>query len=166
MGNKTFLNNFANELPTLDEFNEKYCKECGTQQCYGVYDELWREGCKIWRELQQTKQNNTMKNAIELIADERKRQIEKEGWTPEHDAEHIEGELANAAATYAMAPDVRDTLTALIPECEIENVPPTWPWDKHWWKPSPDDRIKELVKAGALIVAEIERLLQTKESNS
>lgn len=33
-----------------------------------------------------------------------------------------------------------------------------WPWDKSWWKPTPDDRIRELIKAGALIAAEIDRL--------
>ena len=41
------------------------------------------------------------KTGIELIADERKRQIEVEGWTAEHDAEHYESELAYAAAVYA-----------------------------------------------------------------
>jgi hypothetical protein len=33
-----------------------------------------------------------------------------------------------------------------------------WPWDKGWWKPTPDNRIRELEKAGALIAAEIDRL--------
>ena len=33
-----------------------------------------------------------------------------------------------------------------------------WPWDLEWFKPSPYDRIRELVKAGALIAAEIDRL--------
>lgn len=32
------------------------------------------------------------------------------------------------------------------------------PWDNEWWKPSPDDRKRELVKAGALIAAAIDRL--------
>jgi hypothetical protein len=32
-----------------------------------------------------------------------------------------------------------------------------WPWDQDWWKPSPDP-IRNLVKAGALIAAEIDRL--------
>ena len=38
---------------------------------------------------------------VELIAQERERQIEKEGWTAEHDADHTEGQLAKAAACYA-----------------------------------------------------------------
>lgn len=97
-----------------------------------------------------------MKTAIELITEERERQITQEGWTLEHDDEqHAPGELACAAATYAMPPDsmIRDSSVYSPSE-----VPGTWPWAKEWWKPSPDNRIKELVKAGALIVAEIEKL--------
>lgn len=36
-----------------------------------------------------------------------------------------------------------------------------WPWDAKWWKPS-DDPIKNLVKSGALIAAEIDRLQNIK----
>lgn len=39
---------------------------------------------------------------VELIAEERKRQIEAEGWTPQHDAQHKADELAIAAACYAL----------------------------------------------------------------
>ena len=41
-----------------------------------------------------------MKTGIELIAEERHRQIEKEGWTPEHDDQHNAGDLVHAAAAY------------------------------------------------------------------
>lgn len=34
-----------------------------------------------------------------------------------------------------------------------------WPWATDWWKPS-DDPITNLVRAGALIAAEIDRLLR------
>lgn len=105
------------------------------------------------------------KDGIAIIAEERKRQQEI-GWTLEHDQEHKDSELANAAATYTMDPDVREGLISLMPETLFDNVPPTWPWDKEWWKPTPDDRIKELAKAGALIAAEIDRLLKIKESKS
>lgn len=101
-------------------------------------------------------------NGIELIAAERQRQIEQEGWTPEHDAGHGEGELAEAAACYAMPERARQ-----IPvegETDLENGATSgvssvlWPWDESYWKPTPNDRIRELVKAGALIAAEIDRL--------
>lgn len=101
-----------------------------------------------------------MKTAIEMIADERKRQIEEEGWTPEHDDSlNSDGELGNAAACYAMSEDTRDTETF---DNRILNC--VWPWQRRWFKPTPDDRIRELVKAGAMIVAAIEQL-QRKESN-
>jgi hypothetical protein len=42
-----------------------------------------------------------MATGIELIAAERKRQIEAKGWTYEHDDAHEEGELIAAAVCYA-----------------------------------------------------------------
>ena len=86
---------------------------------------------------------------IELIAAERQRQIEEEKWGAEHDEMHDGGELALAAASYAI-PDSERGIGIKLPQY--------WPWDYKWWKPSPDNRIKELTKAGALIAAEIDRL--------
>ena len=40
-----------------------------------------------------------------------------------------------------------------------------WPWDEKWFKRSPDNRRLELIKAAALIIAEIERL-DRKESRA
>ena len=95
-----------------------------------------------------------MKNGIELIAEERQRQIAEEGWTPEHDDEHSTGELALVASFYAMAEQQR--LEELITD---SITPPTgFPWDAEWWKPTPENRVRELQKAGALIAAEIDRL--------
>lgn len=94
-------------------------------------------------------------NGAELIAQERKRQVEEEGWTPEHDAEHADGALACAAACYAVPAERRDLYLGQ----HFLGHPSTWPWSTDWWKPTPDDRRKELVKAGALIAAEIDRLL-------
>lgn len=88
-----------------------------------------------------------MKTGIELIAEERQRQVEVEGWTPEHDAEHTDDELAKVAAVYAAPGRLRSRVRI-------------WPedWD---FKPTPNDRIRELQKAGALIAAEIDRLLNS-----
>jgi len=104
-----------------------------------------------------------MKTGIEIIAEERQRQINVEGWTAEHDLQHADNELANAGATYAMDSDCRDALMHLAYDCELLGIPPTWPWDEKWYKPTPDDRIKELAKAGALIAAEIDRLNKIRE---
>ena len=49
-----------------------------------------------------------MRTGIELIQEERTRQVQEEGWTPEHDEEHGDGELALAAACYAIPEDRRE----------------------------------------------------------
>lgn len=69
---------------------------------------------------------------------ERRRQIDVEGWSPMHDDTHDLGELAKAASCYAVGVAWR------------------WPWNELSWKPG--NRRRDLVKAGALIIAEIERL--------
>lgn len=90
--------------------------------------------------------------ALADIAVERRRQVEAEGWTPEHDDQHAKGEMASAAACYALPQGQRWNLDARDYRKIIEHI---WPWHARWWKPG--DRRRELVKAGALIVAEIER---------
>mgnify|MGYP003501457172 CR=1 FL=1 len=84
-------------------------------------------------------------SAIDLIVAERERQITQEGWSVSHDDQHEDSELAEAASCYALPPTIG---------VRAEH----WPWDWSWWKPTEKDRIRELVKAGALIIAEIERL--------
>lgn len=92
-----------------------------------------------------------MKTGIQIIATERARQVSQEKWTSAHDDEHAAGELANAAACYAMTDTAR-----LNPRKVTFNR--LWPWLRIWWKPTPQHRIYELAKAGALIAAEIDRL--------
>jgi hypothetical protein len=93
-----------------------------------------------------------MKSPIEEIAAERRRQIEVEGWTSEHDDRHERGELAKAAAAYAYnagADELNRRWNSATPVI-------VWPWSREWWKPTTSRR--DLIKAAALIVAEIERL--------
>jgi len=85
--------------------------------------------------------------ARDMLA-ERRRQVEQEGWTPEQDDQYDGGELSLAASCYAVAGDGPHVPQFLAPQ--------DWPWDYEWWKPT-DDR-RNLVKAGALILADIERL--------
>lgn len=95
-------------------------------------------------------------SGAELIAAERQRQIDGEGWTAEHDDEHCFGEISGAGAAYA-ALAARQIGSGMY-EAETTNPPAqTWRWASEWWKPSPDP-IKNLVRAGALIAAEIDRL--------
>lgn len=91
-------------------------------------------------------------SAITEIAAERRRQIEGEGWTPEHDDQHASGEMAMAAAAYAYNAGQGETGRSW----NVGRHPVVWPWSDEWWKPK--DRRRDLVRAAALIVAEIERL--------
>lgn len=92
---------------------------------------------------------------MEIIG-ERVRQIDEEGFTPEHDDSLDAGELAGAGAAYALY--VADKLH---PQSQGDgfgqgDIPPGWCWEAGWFKP--DDSRYSLIKAAALIVAEIERL--------
>lgn len=98
-------------------------------------------------------------NGVELIAAERKRQIEKEGWTTEHDDGHDGGELANAAACYAATPSARKVTSMSGAKIVLDFF---WPFSRDWWKPT-RNRVHELAKAGALIAAEIDRLQRAEE---
>lgn len=83
-------------------------------------------------------------SAITRIAAERRRQIEQEGWTLEHDDMHSKGALATAAAALAGA--------------HLGKVRERWGLvHKHR-----GNRVRQLIIAGALIVAEIERLERAK----
>jgi len=117
-------------------------------------------------------------DGVALIAAERARQISEEGWTPEHDDDHDKNEMAIAADCYALPHGkhrreeiryiemdaARGCADPAIPYRVKTRTPCRWPWDPEWWRPTPKNRIRELVKAGALIAAEIDRL-QRKDSN-
>ncbi len=79
----------------------------------------------------------------ELIAAERKRQIEQEGWTAEHDKQHSPTSLKQAAHSYLLADG---------PDAEL---PAGWPWATKRWKPK--DRKQNLIRAGALYLAAADR---------
>ena len=92
--------------------------------------------------------NHGRGRVLREILEERERQIEDEGFTLAHDNHHRPGELARAAACYAMPKEHRGDAVTLA-----------WPWGHHWWKPG--DRRRELTKAAALIVAELEMIYRT-----
>lgn len=81
---------------------------------------------------------------LDVIA-ERQRQKTIEGWTPEHDDQYGKSQLLWASSCYL--------LNTIQP---FNRIPMDWPWDSSWWKPTNPRR--DLVKAGALIIAEIERI--------
>lgn len=109
-------------------------------------------------------------NGTDLIADERDRQIEELGYTPEHDAEHEDGDLAYAAAVLASPSPIFLIRQQERPVHEAHGQGGSIAWVEPWppnWVRTPrtgdlEDRIRELTKAGALIAAEIDRLLESR----
>lgn len=109
-----------------------------------------------------------MKTGIELISEERKRQIEVKGWSNLNDDQYVSNELIDGASCHLdhakesnwcadHCSDWPNTTRRLSP-------PGKWPWARNWWKPNTSDPIRDLVKAGALIAAEIDRLQRKGES--
>ena len=97
-----------------------------------------------------TAEQALISRAIADVMAERVRQTTAEGWTAEHDDQHSDGALALAASCYARYAG-RDMIMPRAP-----HTPMLWPFDPTWWKPTTPRR--DLVKAAALILAEIERL--------
>lgn len=91
----------------------------------------------------------TEAEAKDLIAIERKRQVDGEGYDPAHDDAHRDGEILAAADCYVA--NVRMTCGY-----RADGVPVGWPWEPGYWKPK--DAVRDYVRAGALMVAERERL--------
>ena len=89
--------------------------------------------------------------AVDVLT-ERQRQQTDEGWTHQHDDQWRNGELPRAARAYVLAAHVPNTVRDMF----LHMAPSHWPWRKEWWRPT--TRRRDLVKAGALILAEIERL--------
>lgn len=98
--------------------------------------------------------------AVIDVARERVRQISKEGWSIQHDDEHEAGAMASAGACYAHRAQFElrpKNESKPLPELDVDPVITNlWPWDEAWWKPKAPR--PDLVRAAALIIAEIERI--------
>ena len=107
---------------------------------------------------------------IEMIAEERARQVAVEGWSPEHDKQHTSGELAWAAVCYAAPAPIFIQMRGPLRVAFVDPWPSEWAsrWDKRPKKagsyalaePTEAERLRMLIKAGALIAAEIDRLTE------
>lgn len=106
------------------------------------------------------KMGSKKKTGIDLIREERKRQVEKLGWTAEHDDEHICGQMCDAAVCYALPGFLYFKRETENGGAEFSHV-----WPKFWGHPPKftsdiDEKLRNLSKAGALIAAEIDRLMR------
>lgn len=139
---------------------EATCKHCGG-------DIIQREGENGWRHKEFMNMTCSVRlvaepappegSGVEMIAAERERQKSVEGWTPEHDDGHACGEISMAARAYVSVASELTRIPDAVEEKWTGRPYGGWPWAYEWWKPSPDP-IRNLVKAGALIAAEIDRL--------
>lgn len=120
-------------------------------------------------------------NGVEMIQAERERQTGSLGYDEAHDDEHTEGELALAAICYA-APD-RVFIRTQHDEDVVSFADP-WPWSEDednrrtdtgrllsnriesYHGQTIEERIDQLAQAGALIAAEIDRLLRLRETTT
>ena len=95
----------------------------------------------------------TKAHGADLIREERRRQIEVEGYDQSHDFHHTPQVLCRAAVGYALHEDPEKPLA--------EAAASLWPWARDFWKPK--DQLRNLVRAGALIAAAIDRLQHEQE---
>jgi hypothetical protein len=98
---------------------------------------------------------DNVSHAIADVLKERHRQKSHERFSPEHDDRHTQGQLAGAAACYtlfSLPPSLPPGLQRMVDEL----IPRLFPWERTWWKPYSPRR--DLVRAAALLIAEIERI--------
>lgn len=139
-----------------DEMIERAAAAMFSHGDEGMWEALSKNRREFWRSyarealeaaLSAQVQDVAVSPAIKAIAAERARQIEKEGWPPEHDDKYTNGELLEAAACYA-----------LHNGGDVDDAPGAWPWSRDFWKPT--TRQRDLEKAGALIAAELDRVIR------
>ncbi|MFY0619050.1 hypothetical protein [Shimia sp.] len=105
---------------------------------------------------------------VELIRQERLRQITEEKWSLDHDDQHTDETLSLVAALYAAPHPLfsmeidRDHGRAV----EISFVDP-WPatWDEDWDGRLRHNRMRQLAIAGALCGAELDRLMREERND-
>ena len=90
---------------------------------------------------------------IKAIASERERQLCIEGFSRDSDEQYREGELARAATAYVQLAAM-DLQVGSRTHIASQEPPFFWPWAPEWWKPA--DARHDLVRAGALIAAQID----------
>lgn len=102
-----------------------------------------------------------MKTGVELISEERQRQINVEGYTEQHDSNHKTSEFVYAAIAYVESAKVGVNCSEIGNTDEHEIMRRKKEMRRYYpfgWSFKPSTDIRDLVKAGALIAAAIDRL--------
>ncbi len=94
---------------------------------------------------------------VKAIAAERERQLQAEGFTRNGDQQYRRGELAKAATAYVQLAAM-DLEAGTRDHIAWHGPAAVWPWAPEWWKPV--DARRDLVRAGALIAAQIDLIDQ------
>lgn len=98
-------------------------------------------------------------NFLELVAKERTRQIFDKGYTSEHDDEHTNGEIANAAACYAATVPIFKVMV----NTDIFPMKAVYPWQRTFFSKEDHSRKQQLIIAAAFINAEYDRIVRLEE---
>jgi len=122
---------------------------------------------------------------VTAVAAERRRQIQEEGFSAEHDKHHVSNALLYAALCY-LDPVKKyvkvheggvffgGSMTTAVPTINLPSGPEGpgeyyilprqfWPFEIEWWKPCPHNRVREIVKGLALGVAHLDQQLLRKK---
>lgn len=121
------------------EFSPEVIRNQNPEELARAFARAARTACA---EVLQEREFQTGAAAHDVLA-ERRRQITAEGWTPAHDDLYVAAELPRAAAAYIL-------------NGANDDAPCIWPFTSKWWKPK--DARTNYVRAGAMILAEIDRL--------
>ncbi|HFH4022056.1 hypothetical protein [Pseudomonas aeruginosa] len=98
--------------------------------------------------------------AWQAVIHERMRQVSVEGYHPDHDDEHTNGELLDACICYLIEVQCKSD----DQDHASHVVPMEWPWAPECWKPATPRRMLE--KALALGLAELERMIRAEAAAS
>jgi hypothetical protein len=146
----TFFKEGPDEGEYLSRIHDLECRLASEHHKKNAYKTAYDSLCRAPRYV------DVAGEGAQRIVKERIRQKVSEGWTPEHDAGHMEGQLSVAAACYAIH-GVRIDYTPV--SVEMASGGDAWPWSLKWDKREKHERMRRLEIAGALIAAEIDRLV-------
>ena len=116
-----------------------------------------------------------MEKFLELVKTERLKQINKHGYTHDHDDDYTDGSIADAAACYAANSNKLWEERKIYHKqfnyhkggFEIKGTAiPLWKWNEVYFKKEEKSRKEQIITACALLMAEFERLERLDENNT